>query len=230
MSEFQNREEAGRMLANRLERFAGPDTVVYALPRGGVPVAAPIAKALGAPLSLLFVQKIGAPAHLEVAIGAIVDGDNPTQVRQHEVIDALNVSELYISAKSEAAVSEIERRKALYCGLYSRIPLKGKTAIIVDDGLATGASMEAAIKAAQKCEAKRVIAAVPVGPRDTVSRLGELADEIICMDTPSPYWSVSKSYDEFPQLDDADVMEILNEASPDGGEDGERPCLVRRRA
>ncbi len=230
MVKFQNREQAGRMLAKKLARFAGPNTVVYALPRGGVPVAAPIAAALGAPLSLLFVQKIGAPAHSELAIGAIVDGEDPTLIRQDDVINALNVSELYIAAESEAALPEIERRKALYRGLYPRTPPNKKTAIIVDDGLATGASMEAAIKAAKRSGAKRVIAAIPVGPRETVSRLGKLVDEIICMNTPSSFWSVSKSYDDFPQLEDADVMAVLNEASPENGENGKRPCLVRRRA
>ncbi len=230
MRMYANRDNAGQMLAKRLKRFAGPDTIVYALPRGGVPVAAPVAKALGAPLSLLFVQKISAPSHAEVAIGAIVDGEAPTQVRQDDVITALCVSELYIATESEAAAAEIERRKALYYGLYPRIPLTGKTAIIVDDGLATGASMEAAIKAAKKSGAKKVVAAIPVGPRETILRIGALADDLVCLDTPSPFWSVSKSYDEFPQLEDADVMAILNENLPNDDDNGKRESLLRKRA
>ncbi len=227
MTAFENREEAGRLLAEQLKRYAGPDAVICALPRGGAPVAAPIAKALGAPLSILFVKKIAAPAHPEVAIGAIVDGDDPTLVRKDDVIAALNVSELYITTESDAALGEIERRKRLYEDFNPPIALKDKTVIIVDDGLATGASMEAAIEAAKAVNAKRVIAAIPVGPSETVARIGQAADELICLDTPSPFLSVSTSYDDFPQLEDAEVIKILIEAQTAANDDSEPPRVAK---
>lgn len=213
--EFQNREHAGRLLSLHLAPFAGPKTVICALPRGGVPVAAPIAKALAAPLSFLFVQKISAPSHSEVAIGALVDGDEPTLIREQCIIKALHVSESYIVTKKQAALLEIERRKKLYRGLYPDISLNGKIAILVDDGLATGASMAAAIKAARKQGAATVIVAIPVGPLETIRKLDKLADKIVCLEIPSPFWCVGKSYVTFQQLDDADVIKILKSAASD---------------
>lgn len=226
---FRNRDDAGRLLAERLDRFSGPETIVCALPRGGVPVAVQIARRLGAPLTLLFVRKIGAPGHQEFAIGAIVDGETPARILQQDAIDALKVNDRYIAESCDAAMREIDRRKALYRGLCPPIPLKGKTAIIVDDGLATGASMEAAIKAAKASRARTVVAAVPVGLEDAVVRLAAIADEIICLETPAQFRSVSQSYDSFPQLDDADVMAILSDASPANG-GGARASLSRKRA
>ena len=223
---FENRTTAGEALVLKLRPFAGSNTIVYALPRGGVPVAAPVAKALKAPLSLLFVKKIGAPGHAELAIGAVVDGEEPTQILHKEVLGALHVSELYISAESEAALTETERRRCLYSGLYARLSPKNKVAIVIDDGLATGASMKAAIKALRQQGAKQIIVAVPVAPSDTINKLRELADDVICLDAPASFWSVGEHYREFPQLTDADVMELLNQHR---GNDGE-PSLVRKRA
>ena len=223
---FENRTKAGAVLATKLQPFAKSNPIVYALPRGGVPVAAPIARALNAPLSLLFVKKIGAPGHAELAVGAIVDGEEPTQILHKEVLRALQVSELYVSAESKAALNEIERRRGLYSGLYARVSPKKRVVIIVDDGLATGASMEVAIKALRQQGAKQIIVAVPVAPSDTINKLRELADDVICLDIPTSFWSVGEHYQEFPQLTDADVMEVLNQHSGNGGE----PSLVRKRA
>lgn len=222
---FENRTTAGEALVSKLQPFASSNTIIYALPRGGVPVAAPVSKALRAPLSLLFVKKIGAPGHPELAIGAIVDGEEPTQILHKDIVGSLHVSERYISAESEAALTEIERRHGLYSGLYARLSSKNKVAIVIDDGLATGASMEAAIKALRQQDAQQVIVAVPVAPSDTIAKLRELADDVICLKTPSPFWSVGEHYQEFPQLADADVMEILNRRLGNG----EEPSLVRKR-
>ncbi|MEM9014393.1 MAG: phosphoribosyltransferase family protein [Pseudomonadota bacterium] len=223
---FENREKAGEALTEKLKACSGPDTIIYALPRGGVPVAAPVAIGLEAPLSLLFVKKICAPGHAELAIGATVDGVEPIRILHDEVIAALHVSDLYVSAESETALNEIERQRARYSGLYARVTPKGKTVIIVDDGLATGATMEVAIEALKQQGARKIIVAVPVASSETISRFETLADEVVCVSVPSQFWSVGEHYSHFPQLSDADVMEILNELSSDG--DG--PSLVRRRA
>lgn len=222
---FENRIKAGEALVPKLQLFASSNAVVYALPRGGVPVAAPVAKGIKAPLSLLFVKKIGAPGHRELAIGAIVDGEEPTQILHNDVVNSLQVSERYISVESEAALNEIELRRALYSGLYARVTPKDKVAIVVDDGLATGASMQAAIKALRQQGAKRVIVAIPVAPSDTIKKLKALADDVICLDAPASFWSVGEHYREFPQLTDADVMEILNQHLGNG----EEPSLIRKR-
>lgn len=226
MRVFDNRTTAGETLVSKLQPYLRSNAIIYALPRGGVPVAAPVAKCLEAPLSLLFVKKIGAPGHEELAIGAIVDGEEPTQILRNEIIHSLHISELYVSAESEAALNEIERRRALYSGLFARTNPKDRTVIIVDDGVATGASMEVAIEALRKQGAKQVIVAVPVAPAETISKLRGLADDVICVDTPESFWSVGEHYQDFPQLTDADVMETLNQHS---GNDG-GPSLVRKRA
>ena len=221
---FENRKSAGEALSEKLKAYTGANTIVYALPRGGVPVAAPVAEKLKAPLDLLFVKKIGAPGNPELAIGAIVDGEKPTRILHHDIVQSLHVSELYISTECEAALAEIERRRALYTGLYAGAAPKGKSAIIVDDGLATGASMEAAVSAIRKQGAAQVIVAVPVAPKDTIEKLQTLADDVICVDTPASFISVGRFYREFPQLSDADVMKILNQLS------GDQRSLVRKRA
>ncbi|MBT8472744.1 MAG: phosphoribosyltransferase [Marinicaulis sp.] len=221
---FANRKAAGEALAKKLEAHEGADTVIFALPRGGVPVAAPVAKRLKAPLSLLFVKKIGAPGQPELAIGAIVDGEEPTQILHNDIIRSLHVSELYLSTESDLALAEIERRRALYAGLYARVSPKGKTAVIIDDGLATGASMEAAISAVRQQGATRIIGAIPIAPTDIIEKLKSDVDELICLDAQESFHSVSQAYHEFMQLSDADVMEVLNEFS------GDERSLVQKRA
>lgn len=223
---FENRDTAGEALASKLLGLASEDPIVFALPRGGVPVAVRVAKALKAPLSLLFVRKIGAPGHAELAIGAVVDGDEPTRVLQDEIISSLHVSDLYISSACETALAEIAHRRALYHGLYDGVSPKGRTVLIVDDGLATGASMEVAIKALRHQKANKIVVAVPLAPKETIERFKTIADDVICLEMPMPFGSVGQHYTSFPQLSDADVMEILsNHLSNGGGE-----SLVRKRA
>lgn len=220
---FENRQKAGETLAKKLSTYAGANTIVYGLPRGGVPVAASVAKKLQSPLSLVFVKKIGAPNHSELAIGAVADGDDPTQVLNHDIVRSLHVSDLYIAAESEAALIEIERRRALYAGLFACVSSKDKTAIVTDDGLATGTTMEAAIKILRQQGANRIIVAIPVAPNETIESLESIADEIVCLEPQSSFRSVSGLYHEFPQLSDADVMEVLNQFL------GDERSLVKKR-
>lgn len=208
---FDNRRHAGEALAKVLQHYADQSPVIYALPRGGLPVAAEVARQLNAPLDLILVRKLGAPRQPELAIGAIVDGAAPTLILHHDIMRQLNVSEDYIEAVKQKALAEIERRRIFYLKDRPPISPKGKTAIIVDDGLATGATMEAAVKAARQKGPRRLIIAAPVAPADTIDHLRTLADEVICLKTPTPFWSVGGHYRNFPQLTDDDVVQCLNE-------------------
>lgn len=212
---FTNRREAGRALARALLDYANKNPVIYALPRGGAPVAAEIAQRLGARLDLILVRKLGAPRQPELAIGAVVDGASPTLILHEDIIRQLGVSENYVTAAKNEALSELDRRRKLYRKGRPPISPKSKTAIIVDDGLATGATMEAAINALRQAGPKHIIVAVPVAPTDTLARLDNLADEIICLATPTPFWSVGSYYQSFPQLNDDDVIACLKECGSD---------------
>ena len=206
---FENRDCAGEALAKALSSFKGKKPVVYALPRGGLPVASPVAKALDAPLDLIFVRKIGAPGHAELAIGAVVDGAEPTLVIHDAAIRELGVNQGYIDAQRENAIAEIERRRKLYLQDRKPVSMRDRTVIIVDDGLATGSTMEAAIEAARKAEPREIVAAVPTAPRDTIARLERIADRVVCLESPDPFWSVDGQYRHFPQLSDAEVVRLL---------------------
>lgn len=210
---FADREAAGAMLAKRLLHFSSDNPIVYALPRGGLPVAAAVADALGAPLDVILVRKLGAPGHAELAIGAIVDGAAPGIVLHRALIDDLGVSEEFLEAARSAALREIERRRAVFLRDRKPVPPKDRDVIIVDDGLATGATMEAAVEAMRKAGAKRVIVAVPVAPIDAAERFRKLADEFVCLETPALFWSVGNQYRSFPQLTDSDVVDILNRSA-----------------
>ncbi|WP_375206668.1 phosphoribosyltransferase [Hyphococcus sp.] len=206
---FRDRREAGRQLAEKLLSFAKAEPIVYALPRGGLPVADEVAKRLDAPLDLILVRKLGAPGHEELAIGALVDGAAPTTILHQDVIAELNVPDAYIQSVETDALAEIERRRKLYMKDQPPLPAKDRTAIIVDDGLATGATMEAAVAAMCKAGAAQIIVAVPVAPRDTIEKLEKIADDVIALETPYPFWSVGSWYQSFPQLTDEDVIETL---------------------
>ncbi len=208
---FENRREAGRALAQTLLDYAGQDPVIYALPRGGAPVAAEIAQRLAAPLDLILVRKLGAPRQPELAIGAVVDDGAPTFILHDDIIRQLGVSENYVMVAKSEALSEIERRRQIYFKDRPSVSPKNKTVIIVDDGLATGASMEAAIKAVRQAGPKHIIVAVPVAPIDTLARLETLSDEIVCLATPEPFLSVGSYYQSFPQLSDDDVIGCLKD-------------------
>ena len=217
MAEFRNRSEAGRALAAALAHKGVADAVVYALPRGGVPVAAEVARALKAPLDVILVRKLGAPGQPELAIGAVADGNNPTTVLNDAIVRELAIAPETIRRISAAAFAEIERRRRVFRAAAAAISPVGGTAIIVDDGLATGATMEVAVKSLRKAGARRIVVALPVAPRDAVSRLETIADDVVCLLTPAPFHSVGAHYEDFAQLTDADVMDALRaSAAPDG--------------
>lgn len=216
---FDDRRQAGERLGELLSAYAERNPVVYALPRGGLPVGAAIAKHLGARLDIVLVRKLGAPTQPELAIGAIADGASPACFLNNGVIRELGVSEAYIEKVKAAALAEIERRCALFFKDHKPISPTGRCAILVDDGLATGATMEAAVKSLRHAKADEIIVAVPVAPDDVAARFRRLADAFICIDTPFPFYAVGAHYASFPQLDDDDVTRILGEARrlPAGG-------------
>jgi putative phosphoribosyl transferase len=210
---FRDREEAGHALAQRLVHLKGAEPVVLALPRGGVPVAAPIAEALAAPLDLLMVRKIGAPGHAEFGIGAVVDGDRPETVLDEESVRLLGVPPGYIERETERQLAEIERRRALYLHGRPAVALGGRTAVIVDDGVATGGTVRVALQAVARAGARRVVLAVPVAPADTAVALRALCDETVFLYTPHDFGAVGFYYDDFRQVADSEVVALLDRAA-----------------
>ncbi|EYD77378.1 Phosphoribosyl transferase domain protein [Rubellimicrobium mesophilum DSM 19309] len=210
---FHDRREAGRLLAERLAPLSVPTPVVLALPRGGVPVAYEVARALRAPLDLILVRKIGAPGHEEYAIGAVVDGEPPQVVRNEAVIAALRVPESYIAEETARQVAEIARRRAAYLGPRPPLPVEGRTAIVVDDGIATGATVKAALRGLARARPARLILAVPVAPPEVLAELRPLVDELHCLLAPDPFRAVGLFYDDFSQTADEEVVTLLEQAS-----------------
>jgi putative phosphoribosyl transferase len=210
--EFADRSEAGRQLAENLRRFAGASPLVLALPRGGVPVAFEVARALGAELDVVLVRKLGAPHHPEYGIGAVVDGDDPQLVLNEEALAVVRPSAEYIAAEQQRELAEIERRRKLYLGDRAPVPVKGRTVIVVDDGIATGGTARAALKALRKAGAGHVVLAVPVAPADTIDRIAGDADEIVCLAAPERFHAVGLHYDDFRQTSDEEVVRLLAEA------------------
>ena len=211
---FQDRKEAGQSLAKRLAKFANQPCVVLALPRGGVVVAAEVAAALRAPLDLVMVRKIGAPHNPELAVGAIVDGSTPVVIRNEALIQSLELSPAHFNAAWQRALAEIDRRHALYLGHRRSIDLYDRTAIVVDDGIATGATVRAALLATRKRDPKKLVLAVPVAPPSALDALRKEADEIVCLVSPEPFDAVGRHYREFGQVSDDEVRAILAETSP----------------
>ena len=210
--QFTDRHEAGRQLAERLLLLKDKRVVVLALPRGGVPVGFEIARALAAPLDLVLVRKIGAPDQEELAIGAIADGKDPELVTDPALVAALDVSAEYLVDAKSAALQEIERRRGVYLGARQPADVVGCTAIVVDDGIATGATMLAALRATRRRNPARLVLAVPVAPKHTLERLRREVDEVVCLDTPADFFAVGQFYAEFPQLRDEEVIALLDEA------------------
>jgi len=208
---FADRREAGRALAEALEGLRLADPVVLALPRGGVPVGYEIAKALGAPLDVLFVRKIGAPGHEEYGIGALVDGSSPQIVIDERTAQQVGASPEYIQGQVTRQLAEIERRRSLY-RTGPAPDLRGRTVIVVDDGIATGGTVRAALKALAAANAERVILAVPIAPIDVLQSLRELCDEVVCLATPDPFYAVGRHYLDFTQTSDEDVVQLLQAA------------------
>jgi len=210
---FENRRNAGRKLAAALQHYQDRDLVVLALPRGGVPVGAEVAAALGAPLDLLLVRKIGVPWQPELAMGAVIDGGTPIVVRNAEVIELARVTEADFEAASEVELAEIERRRQSYVGERARPNIAGRTAIIVDDGIATGATVRAAIRGLRRRNPEAIVLAVPVAPRDTIETLRAEVDEVVCLEMPADFYAISLYYRDFGQTSDAEVTRILNRMS-----------------
>lgn len=208
---FADRVDAGRQLAARLSPMALDRPVVYALPRGGVPVAVEIARALRAPLDLILVRKIGAPGAPEVALGAIVDGANPQTVINEEVRRRSGADDVFLERARARELAELERRRARYLGERPQVDPTGHTAIIVDDGLATGATMKAAMLAMQRRGAARICVAVPVAPADALKAIGEQADLVVCLQTPDDFTGVGGFYDDFHQLTDEETIGLLRQ-------------------
>jgi len=209
---FADRAEAGRLLGQRLGHLAADAPVILALPRGGVPVALEIARALAAPLDLVLVRKIGAPSQPELAVGAVVDGGRAEVVVNDAIARQLQLSQEWIDAAAARELGELERRRQHFLTDRAPLPIEGRTAVLVDDGIATGATMEAALKATRRAGAKRLVLAAPVAPRETIDRLGRLADEVVCLATPRPFRAIGLFYRDFGQIDDAEVVEMLARA------------------
>ena len=216
---FESRTEAGRRLAARLMSFAAEKPVVYALPRGGVPVAAEVAAALGAPLDLIFVRKIGAPSQPELALGALVEGAESVVVWNEDIVRQAGVTKTDRETLAALARAEIGRRRAVLARSLQQISAKDRTAIVIDDGIATGATARAAVRALRKTGARRVILAVPVSPRETAERMRREADVFICLEAPADFSGVGGFYADFTQVPDDEVVRILRhfDQRPAGG-------------
>lgn len=207
-----DRTQAGQLLARRLEHLRPARPLVLALPRGGVPVGFEIARSLGAELDVLMVRKLGAPGHPEYAIGAMVDGNPPQLVLTPEAADILESSPGYLEREKARQLAELGRRRQAYVGSRAQPAIKGRFVIIVDDGVATGATIIAAISGIRKALPARIALAVPVAPKDTARHLEQRADECIVLATPEPFLSVGRYYRDFSEVSDAEVIRLLADA------------------
>lgn len=208
MTRFADRRAAGQALADALAAYANrTEVVVIGLPRGGVPVAVEVAHALRAPLDILVVRKLGAPMQPELALGAIASGG--FRVIDEALIRTLGVQPGELAAVEDAERAELARREAMYRSERAPLLLAGRTVLLVDDGLATGATMRVAIQAARAAQAARVVVAVPVAPPETLARLQREADAVVCLHAPARFMGVGAWYAQFPQLADEDVRSLL---------------------
>jgi putative phosphoribosyl transferase len=205
---FKDRFEAGSKLAAALARFKDQQPVILALPRGGVPVAAEVAAALKAPLDLVLVRKIGVPLQPELAMGAVVDGGQPIIVRNEDVIRLAGIDEAEFKAACDNELAEIERRRQRYLGGRERENVAGRTAIVIDDGIATGATTRAALRATRMRNPKQLILAVPVAPTESLAAMRE-ADEVICLEDHEFFGAIGFYFQDFRQISDEEVIEIL---------------------
>ena len=208
---FTNRQEAGRVLAERLGKYANrEDVVVLGVPRGGVPVAFEVASALGVPLDIFVLRKLGVPGHEELAFGAI--GSGGARVLNTDVVNKLGVSEQEIAVATKEEARELERRERLYRGNRPPLNVEGFTVILVDDGIATGASLRVAIQALRKLKPAALVVATPVAPRTTYHSLRQEVDDLVCARIPDPFYGVGQFYEDFSQVSDEEVIALLERA------------------
>lgn len=208
---FQNRREAGRELAKKLDDYADQDDViVLGLARGGLPVADEVARALGAPLDVFLVQKLGMPGREELAMGAIASGG--VRVLNQDVIARANIGDEKVEQVAQKEKEELERREQAYRGDRERLDLENKIVLLVDDGLATGASMRAAVDAVKTSRPKKIIVAVPTASAEACGDLQGRVDDVVCAQTPSPFFGVGAWYEEFSQVNDQQVRQILEDS------------------
>jgi putative phosphoribosyl transferase len=206
---FRNRIEAGRELAVVLAGYKDQQAVALALPRGGVVVAAEIATALAAPLDLVLVRKVGVPFQPELAMGAVVDGGASIVVRNEDVIRHAGIKEADFAAACRSEFAEIERRRQLYLGGRKRVEIRGCTAIVIDDGVATGATTRAALRATRLRDPKRLVLAVPVAPTESLAELRQEADDVVCLERHDMFEALGHYYGDFRQIADGEVIEVL---------------------
>lgn len=211
LNRFVDRESAGRALAQKLQHYKGtPDLLIIGLPRGGVVVAFQVALALQAQLDAFIVRKLGAPYQPELAMGAVAEGG--MLLRNDAVVNYLSVSKEFIEETAREQMVEVERRQKLYRGDRAMAKIAGRTVIVVDDGLATGATMKVAVRALKRKEPSKLVIAVPLGAASTCSELKNEADELICLMTPEPFFAVGSWYENFEQTTDQQVRELLQKA------------------
>jgi len=208
---FNDRAEAGRQLARELQDLRGKDIVVLGLPRGGVPVANEVALALDAPLDVIVVRKLGLPFQRELGMGAI--GEDGVRVLNSEVMRSAGIGEADMLAVERRERSELELRTRRFRGERPRVPLQGRTAVVVDDGVATGSTALAACEVARALGASRVVLAVPVASSYAIAELAGAADELVCLDTPRSFFSVGQSYRDFSETSDTEVVDLLDSAA-----------------
>ncbi len=209
---FASRAEAGQLLADRLAELAPVRPVVLALPRGGVAVAFEIARRLGAPLDLLLVRKIGVPMQPELAMGAVCDGENPILVVNDDIVALTGATERDLADGKQRGLAEIARRRALYCGDRPTVDVAGCTAIVVDDGIATGATMRAGLMALRRRKPKEIVLAVPVAPPEALATMRQEADRIVCLRESHLPFGIGGHYEDFHQLADDEVIALLRAA------------------
>lgn len=218
---FIDRHEAGRLLAEKLLHLRDQKPIVLALPRGGVPVGFEIARALQAPLDVILVRKIGVPTQPELALGAVVDGERARTSVNRELMEVFGLSEDYFAEQTEIQLAEIDRRRKLYLGDRPYLQVVGRTVIIVDDGIATGATVSAALDAVRHEKPRWIVLAIPVAPRETVKELSQKVDELVCLKMPAMFGAISRFYIDFHQIGDEEVVNYLATLAPVTAASGE---------
>lgn len=211
---FENRSGAGQKLADALSSFKDQHPVILALSPGGVPVAAEVAAVLEAPLDLILVRKIGVPWQPELAMGAVVDGGTPIIVRNEDVIRSEGIGEMQFKAVRDGELAEIERRRKRYLGSRERVNVTDRTTIVIDDGIATGATTRAALRATRMRNPKKLVLAVPVAPAESIGAMREEADEVVCLEDHELFAAISSYHEDFQQVSDEEVIEILTLPRP----------------